>query len=186
MATHSSILAWRIPWTVQSIGLQRVRHDWATCTFFHFHFSFLLFSHSAVSNSLQHSGLQDAKLPHPSRSPGACPNSCPLSGWCHPTISSSVILFYSCLQSFPASGSFLMCWLFASGGQSTGVSASTSVLPMNIQDWSPLGWTGLISFLSKELSRVFFNTTVQRHQFFSSQPSSQSNSHIYTWPQEKP
>ena len=99
------------------------------------------------------------------------PNSCPLSRWCHPTISSSVVPFSSCLQSFPASGSFQMSQLFASGGQSIGVSASASVLPMNIQDWFPLGWTGWISFQSKGLSRVFSNTTVQKHQFFSAQLS---------------
>ena len=113
-------------------------------------------------------------------------NSCPLSWWCHLAISSSVVPFSSCPQSFPASGSFLMSQLFASGGQSTGVSASTSVLPMNTQDWSPLGWTGWISLQSKGLSRVFSNTTVQKHPFFGTQPSSQSNSHIHTWPLEKP
>ena len=114
------------------------------------------------------------------------PNSCPLSWWCHPTILSSVIPFSSCPQSFPALGSFQMSQLFVSGGQSTGVSTSTSVLPMNNQDWSPLGWTGWISLLSKGLSRVFSNTTVQKHQFFGAQLSSQSNSHIHTWPLEKP
>ena len=108
-------------------------------------------------------------------------NSCPLSQWCHPTISSSVVPFSSYLQSFPASGSFPMSQFFASGGQRTGVSASASVFPMNIQDWFPLGWTGLISFLSKGLSRIFFNTAVQKHQFFGSQFSLWSNSHIYTW-----
>ena len=107
-------------------------------------------------------------------------NSCPASRWCHPTISSSVVPFSSCLQSFPASGSFQMSQIFTSGGQSIGVSASTSVLPMNIQDWSPLGWTGWISLLSKGLSRVFSNTTGQKHQFFGTQLSL-SNSHIHTW-----
>ena len=110
----------------------------------------------------------------------------PSSRWCHPTISSSVVPFSSHLQSFPASGSFQMSQLFEWSGQSTGVSASASVLPMNTQDWSPLGWTGWISLQSKGLSRVFSNTTVQKHLFFSAQPSSQSNSHIHTWPQEKP
>ena len=110
-------------------------------------------------------GLQHARPPCPSPTPGAYSNSCSLSWWCHPTISSSVIAFFSCLQSFPASGSFQMSQLFISGGQNTGVSASTSVLPMNTQDWFPLGWTGWISLLSKGLSRVF-NTTVQKHQFF--------------------
>ena len=122
----------------------------------------------------------------PSPTPGVHSNSCSLSWWCHPTMSSSVVPFSSCLQSFPASESFQMSQLFASGGQSIGVSASTSVLPMNTQDWSPLKWTGWISLQSKGLSRVFFSTTVQKHQFFSTQLSSQSNSHIHTWPQEKP
>ena len=120
-----------------------------------------------MSNSLQPHGLQHARLPCPSLSPGECSNSCPLSWWCHPTISSSVIPFSSCLQSFPASRSFPMSWLFASGGQSIGATASASVLPMDIQDWFPLGWTGVISLWSKGLSRVFSSTTVQRHQFFS-------------------
>ena len=113
-------------------------------------------------------------------------NSSPLSRWCHPTISTSVIPFSSCPQSLPASGSFPMSQLFALGGQSTGVSASASILSVNTQDWSPLGWTGWISLQSKGLSRVFSNTTVQKHQFFSAQLSSQSNSRIHTWPQEKP
>ena len=111
---------------------------------------------------------------------------CPFSRWCHPAISSSVVPFSSCLQSFPESGSFQMSQLFASGGQSIGVSTSASVLPMNIQDWSPLGWTGCISLQSKGLSRLFSNTTVQKHQFFSAQLFLWSNSHIYTWPLEKP
>ena len=114
------------------------------------------------------------------------PSSCPLSWWCHPTITSSVVPFSSCLQSFPASGSFQMSQFLESDGQSTRVSASASVLPMNIQDWSPLEWTGWISLQFKGLSRVFSNTTVQKHQFFSAQPSSQSYSHIHTWPLEKP
>ena len=130
----------------------------------------LLFSHSVVFDSLQPHGLQHARLPCPSPSPRACSNLCPLSWWCHPTISSSVIPFSSCLQSFPASGSFLMSWLFASGGQSIGASASPSVLPMNIQDWFPLGLTDLISLQAEGLSRVFSNTTVQKHQFFGTQP----------------
>ena len=113
-------------------------------------------------------------------------NSCPLSRWCHIAISSSVVPFSFCPQSLPASESFLMSQLFAWGGQSTGVSAFASVLPMNTQDWSPLGWTGWISLQSKGLSRVFSNTTVQKHQFFSAQLSRQSNSHIHTWPLEKP
>ena len=140
-----------------------------------------------MSNSLQRPhGLQHARPPCPSPIPGVYPNSCPLSQWCHPTISSSVVPFTSCLQSFPASGSFPMSQFFPSGGQSIGVSASASVLPMNIQDIFPLGWTGWISLQSKGLSRVFSNTTVQKHQFFSAQLSSQSNSHIHTWLVEKP
>ena len=134
--------------------------------------------HSVVSDSLQPHGLQHARPPCSSPAPGVYPNSCPLSQWCHQTISSSVVPFSSCLQSFPASGSFQMSQFFPSGGQSIGVSASASVLPMNTQDWSPLGWTGWISLQSKGLSRVFSNTTVQKHQFFSIQLSSQSNSHI--------
>ena len=128
----------------------------------------LLFSCSVMSDSLLPHGLQHAWLPCPSLSLGVCSNSCPLSRWCHPTISSSVV-FFSCPYSFPASGSFPMSQLFALGGQSTG--ASASVLPMNIQDWFPLRLTGLISFLSKRLSRVFSNATVRKHQFFGTQPS---------------
>ena len=131
-------------------------------------------------------GLQHARHPCPSSSPGACSNSCPLSLWCHPKISSSVIPFSSRLQSFPASGSFLMSQLFASGGQSIGASASASVLPMNIQDWFPLGWTSLISLQSKGLSRVLSNTIVQKHRFFGSQFSLWSNSYIHTWLLVKP
>ena len=122
------------------------------------------FSRSVVSDSLRPHELQHARPPYPSPTPRVHPNPCPLSRWCHPTISSSVIPFSSCPQSFPASGSFQMSQLFASGGQSIGVSASTSVLTMNTQDWSPLGWTGWSSLLSKGLSRVFSNTTVQKHR----------------------
>ena len=142
---------------------------------------------SAVqSDSLQPHELHHARLPCPSPNAGVYPKPCPSSQWCHPTISSSVIPFSSCLQSFPASGSFQMSQLFPSGGQSIGVSASTSVCPMNTQDWSPLWWTGWISLQCKGLSRVFSNTTVQKHHFFSTQLSSQSNSQIHTWPLEKP
>ena len=144
----------------------------------------LLFSRSVMSDSLWPHGLQHARLPCPSPSPGVYSNSCPLSRWCHPTILSSVVSFFSCLQSFPASGFFLMSRLFASGGQS--IRASASILPINIQDWFPLGLTGLISLKSKGLSRVFFNTAVQKHQFFGSQPSLWSDSHIRTWLLEKP
>ena len=136
-------------------------------------------------STLRPYGLQHARPPCLSPTPRVYPNSCPLSQWCHPTISSFVIPF-SCLQSFPASGSFQMSQFFAPGGQSIGVSASAPVLPMNIQDWFPLGWTGLISLQSKGLSRVFSNTTVQQHQFCGPQPSLWCNSHIHTWLLEKP
>ena len=129
----------------------------------------LQFSHSVVSDSLRPHGLQHARLPCPSPTSGAYLNSCSSSRWCHPTISSSFIPFSSGLQSFPASGSFQMCQFFASGSQSIWVSAS--VLPMNTQDWSALEWTGWISSQSKGLSRVFSNTTVQKHQFFGAQLS---------------
>ena len=144
---------------------------------------------SSVTQSwpnLQPHGLQHTRLPCPSPAPGACSDSCPSSQWCHPTISPSVVLFSSRLLSFPASGSFPMCQFCASGGQSIGVSASTLVFPMNIQDRFPLGLTGWISFQSKWLSRVFSNTKVQKHQFFSDQLSLWSNHHIHTWPLEKP
>ena len=129
------------------------------------------FSHSVLSDSLWPHELQHARPPCTSPTPGIHPNPCPLSQWCHPNISFSVIPFSSCLQSFPTSGSFSMSQLFASGGQSTGVAASTSVLPMNTQDWFPLGWTGWIYLQSKGLSRVFSNTTVQKHQLFGAQLS---------------
>ena len=143
------------------------------------------FSHLVMSNSLRPHQSQHARPPCPSPTPGIHPNSCTSSRWCHPAISSSVVPF-SCPQSLPAAESFPMSQLFAWGGQSIGVSASASVLPMNTQDWSPLEWTVWISFQSKGLSRVFSNTTVQKHQFFSTQLSSQSNFHIHTWPLEKP
>ena len=144
------------------------------------------FSHSVMSNSLRLHGLQPAKPPWPSPAPRVYPNSCPLSVWCHSTISSAVVPLSSCLQSFPASGSFPISQLWTWGGQNVGVSAVTSVLPMNTQDWSPLGWTGGIFLQSRRLSRVFSNTTVQKHQFFCPQLSSPSNSHIHTWLLEKP
>ena len=130
--------------------------------------------------------LQHARLPYPSPAPGACSKSCPSSRWCHLTISSSVVPFSSHLQTFPASGLFSVSLLFASGGQSIGASASASVLPMYIQDWFPLGLTGLFSLQSKRLSRVFSNATVQKHQFFAPQLSLWSSSHIHTWLLEKP
>ena len=144
------------------------------------------FSHSVVSDSLWPHELQHARPLCPSPTPRNHSNSCPLSRWCHPAISSSVVPFSSCPQSFPASESFPMSQLFAWGGQSIGVSASTLVHPMNTQDWSPSEWTGWISLQSKGLSRVFSSTSVQKHQFFGTQLSSQSNSHIHTWPLEKP
>ena len=137
------------------------------------------FSHSVLSDFLQPHGLQHSRLPCASPTPRAYSNSRPSSQWCHPTISSSVISFSFCLQSFPPSGSFQMSQFFTSGGQS--IEASTSVLPMNIQDRFPLGWTRWIFLQSKGLSRVFSNTTVQKHQFFSTQLSLWSNSHIHTW-----
>ena len=138
------------------------------------------FSRSVVSDSLRPHELQHTRPPCPSPTPGLHPNPCASSQWCHPAISSSVVPFSSHLQSFPAWGSFQMSQFFASSGQSIGVSASTSVLPMNTQDWSPVGWTGWISLQSKGLSRVFSNTTVQYHQFFGAQLSLESNSHMYT------
>ena len=144
------------------------------------------FSHSAVSDSLRPHESQHARPPCPSPTPRDYSNPCPSSRWCHPTISSSIVPFSSCPQSLPVSGSFPMSQLFAWDGQSTGVSASASVLPMNTQDSPPLGWTGWISLQAKGLSRVFSNTTVQRHQFFGTQLSSQPNSHIHTRPLEKP
>ena len=140
MATHSSILVWRIQWTEEAGGLQS---------------SSVQFSCSVVSDSLWSHGLQHARLSCPLPTLRVCSSSCPSGWWCHPTISSSVIPFFSCLQSFPESGSFQMSLFSTSGGQSIGVSASASVLPMNIQDWFPLGWTGWISLQSKGLSRNF-------------------------------
>ena len=128
-------------------------------------------SHSVMSDSLRPHEPQHTRPPCPSPTAAVYPNPCPLSRWCHPTISSSVVPFSSCPQSFPASGSFQMSHLFTSGGHSIGVSASTSILPMNTQGWSPLEWTGWISLQSKGLSRVFSNTTVQKHKFFGSQLS---------------
>ena len=135
-----------------------------------YHLQSVHLGRSVVSDSLWPHGLQHARLPSPLPTQGAYSNSCPSHPWCHLTISSSVVPF-SCLQSFPASGSFLMSQFFAWGGQSIGVSASASVLSMNTQDWFPLGLTGWISLQSKGLSRVFSNTTVQKHQFFSTQLS---------------
>ena len=149
-------------------------------------FSSVQFSRSVVSDSSQPHESQHARPPCPSPTPGVHSESHPSSWWCYPAISSSVVPFSSCPQSLPASKSSPMCQLFTWGGQSTGVSALASFLPKKSPGWSPLEWTGWISLLSKGLSRVFSNTTVQKHQFFSVQPSSQSNSHIHTWRLEKP
>ena len=150
------------------------------------HFSSVQFSRSVVSDSLRPHESQHTRPPCPSPPPGVHPNSCASSRWCHPAISSSVVSFSSCPQSLPASGSFPISQLFASGGQSIGVSASASVLPMNTQDWSPSEWTGWISLQSKGLERVFSSTIDQKHQFFGTQLSSHSSFHIHTWPLEKP
>ena len=145
-----------------------------------------LFSHLVISDSLWPHGLQHTRLPWPSPSRRVCSNSCSLRQWCHLTISSSVSPFSSCLLSFPASMSFPMSWFLTWGGQSIGTSASASVLSMNIYGWFPLGLTGLISFLSRELSRVFSYTKIQKHHFFITQLSIWSNSHIHTGLLEKP
>jgi len=129
--------------------------------------------------------MVNTRPPCPLPTPGDYSNSCPLSRWCHPTISSSVVSFSSCLQFSPALGTLPVCQFFTSGGQNIGVSASASALPMNIQDWFPLGWTGWMSLVSKGLSKVFSNTAVQKHQFFTAQLSLYSNSHIHTWLLEK-
>ena len=169
---------WSSVWIIYIVLNSHTRHSLCTCS--------VQFSRSVVSYSLQPHELQHAKPPCPSPTPRVHSNSGPLSRWCHPAISSSVVPFSSCPQSLPESESFPMCQLFTWGGQSFGVSALASVLPMNTQDWSPFEWTGWISLQSKGLSRVFSNTTVQKHQFFGSQLSSQSNSHIHTWSLEKP
>ena len=158
--------------------LQR-QHDTYDFEIIHLLTCSVQFSHSVMSDSLQPQGLQHTRLPCPSPTPRACSNSCPLSWWCHPTISSSIVPFSSCLQSFPASGSFQISQFFSSGGQSIGASASASVLSMNFQDWFPLGLTGWISLQSKGFSRVFSNATVQKHQFFGAQLFIVQLSHPY-------
>ena len=170
---------WKTSRKFQKAKLEFASHLQLFTQYLHciYNYLLLLFSRSVVSDSLWPHGLQHTRLLCPSPSPGACSNSCPLSQWCHPTISSSVAPLSSYSQSFPASEPFPKNWLFASGGQSIRVSAS--VLPMNIQGWFPLGLTALISLQSKGLSRVFSSTTVQKHQFFSPQPSLWSNSHPY-------
>ena len=161
------------------VGQRRFKKIFGDCEAFE---RSVQFSCSVMSDSLRPRESQYAGPPCPSWTPRVHSNSCPLSRWCHPTISCSVIPFSSCLQSFLASGSFQMSQFFTSGGQNIIVSASASILPMNIQDWFPLGWTGWISLQSKGFS----NITVQKHQFFGAQLSSQFNSHIHTWPLEKP
>ena len=151
-----------------------------------FQFSSVQFSLSVLSDSLWPHESQHTRSPCPSPTPGVYSNSCSSSQWCHTAISSSIVPFSSCLQSLPTSESFPMSQLFTWGDQRIGVSVLASVLPMNIQNWFPLEWTGWISLQFKGLSRVFSNTTVQKHQFFGAQLSSQSNSHIHTWPLEKP
>ena len=163
-----------------SSRVTRLGHDLAT------KFSSAQFSPSVMSDSLRPHESQHARPPCPSPTPRVHSDSHPLSQWCHTDISSSMVLFSSCPQSLLASESFPRSQLFAWGGQSTGVSALASFFPKNTQGWCPSEWTGWISLQSKGLSRVFSNTTIQMHQFFSAQPSSQSNSHIHTWPQEKP
>ena len=192
IATHSSILAWEIPWREEPGGLQTMQLQkswtwlsnetavaaaaagirWVTTGYGRFRISSVQSLSRVWLLAIPWIAACQAAIPCPLPTPGVHPNSCPLSRWCHPAISSSVVPFSSCPQSLPASGSFPMSQLFTWGGQSIGVSASTSVLPMNTQDWSPLGWTGWISLQSKGLSRVFSYTTVQKHQFFSTQLSS--------------
>ena len=183
------MILWSLPIHEHRIALHYLKYL-QVCWLFNLHvstsvFISVQFSHSVVCDSLQSHGLQHTRLPCPSPTPRAYSNSCPSSWWCHPNILFSVTPFSSCLQSFSASGSFLMSQFFASGGKSIGVSTSASVLPMNTQDWFPLGWTGWILLLFKGLSRVFSNTTVQMHQFFDTQVSLESNSHICTWLLEK-
>ena len=170
--------------STNSFVLSPVTHYLGYCSFMLL-LLLLLFSCPVVSDSLLPCELQHTRLTCPSPSPGVYTNSCPVSHWYHTTILSSVVPF-SCLQSLLATGSFPMSWFFTKKNQSIGVSTSASVLPLSIQGWFALGLTSLISLQSKGLSRVFSNTTVQKHQFLSAQPSSQSNSHIHTWPLEKP
>ena len=170
------MILWSLPIHEHRIALHYLKYL-QVCWLFNLHvstsvFISVQFSHSVVCDSLQSHGLQHTRLPCPSPTPRAYSNSCPSSWWCHPNILFSVTPFSSCLQSFSASGSFQMSQFFASCGQSIGVSALASVLPMNIQDWFPLGWTDWFSLQSKGLSRVFSNTTVQKHQFFGTQLSS--------------
>ena len=179
--TKGTKAPWRNGWFL--VGAERV---FKTLEHLCLQFSSVQFIHSVMPNSLWPHELQHTRPPCLSPTPGVHSNSCPSSWWCHTAISSPVVPFSSCPQSLQASESFPMSQLFAWGGPSIGVSALASFLPKKTQGWSPLEWTGWISLQSKGLSRVFSNTTVQKHQFFSTHLSSQSNSHIHTWPQEKP
>ena len=170
------------PWKIE----ENLNKWWDTHVHGYEDFSSVQFSRSVVSDSLWPHKLQQARPPCPSPTPGVHSDSHPSSQWCHPAISSSVVPFSSCPQFLPASEFFPINQLFAWGGQSTGLSALASFLPKKSQGLSPSEWTGWISLQSKGLSRVFSNTTAQTHQFFGAQPSSQSNSHIHTWPLEKP
>ena len=200
----SAVLTWRIEKQLQffifdiilfGLGSPPKIHSWINLSLLYLLMSQMRLALRLASDQISHSVMSDSLWPHesqhsrplcPSPTPGVHSDSCPSSRWCHPAISSSVVPFSSCPQSLPASESFPISQLFAWGGQSTGVSASASLLPKKSQGWSPSEWTGWISLQSKRLSRVFSNTTVQKHQFFGTQPSSQSNSHIHTWPQENP
>ena len=177
----------RLLYTSMSLLLSRIQsYRYHLSKFHKYAFSSVQINHSVVSNSLRPHELQHSRLPCPSPTPGVHSNSCLSSQWCHPAISSSVVPFSSCPWSLSASESFPMSQLFTWGGPSTGASALASFLPKNTQDWSPSEWTGWISLQSKGLSRVFSNTVIQKHQFFGTRLSSQSNSHIHTWLQEKP
>ena len=192
MATHSSILAWRIPGTGEpgwllSMGLYRVGHDWTDLAAAAYVYNYIS---SVQSLSCVWLFVTPWTAAHQAflsiTNSWDCSNSCPLSQWCHRTISSPVVPFSSCLRSFSASGSFPVSQVFPSDGQNIRTSASALVLPMNIQDWFPLGFTGRISLQSKGLSQVFSNTTVQKHQFFGAQLSLWSNSYIHIWLLGKP
>ena len=179
----------RIPhfiFSLSSILSELIIFSWKYNPLIIIQFSSVQFSSFQSLSCVRLHESQHTRLTCPSPTPRVYSDLCSSSWWCHPAISSSVVPFSSCPQSLPASGSFPISQHLAWGGQSIGVSASASVLPMNTQDWSPLGWTGWISLQSKGLSRVFSNTAVQKHQFFHAQFSSQSNSHIHTWPLEKP
>ena len=179
-----------LPWNTVSLSLKDTLKSFlitcSVCLRIVTQFSSVQFSHSVVPDSLWPHESQPARPPCPSPSHGVHSDSCPPSQWCHPAISSSVVPFSFCPKSLPVSESFPMTQLFTWGGQRTGVSALTSFLPKKSQGWSPSEWTGWISLQLKGLSRVFSNTTVQKHQFFGTQPSSQSNSYIHTWPLGKP